>query len=360
MTESRGDSVVTARKQWLGGFVRIGANGKPTYVIEKRIRGVLFKASTRCHTEHAALKELRRFEADPGGYRPGGEAVLSMSAELVMEYRDWMVAAPPLGRGNSRGWSFQSANFLLAWLEVFGGADLRRITVHEHIKPGLRAWKTSHPGRVTALKGFFSWLRKEKGLLRHHEDPMPDMRIPERRAAKETSTGARDVPFERVQLVYRHLAADTKPVLLLLSGTGWHLSEVRRFAEAGEIRKDPAGKHLAVLVTWHKRKESSIVGLKHQRHLDAAKLIREQGFIRCDTTLTTRMNAACAAAGLEPEDFFHLGDMRHSVGTWAIEDGDDIRDVARAFNHESEKMLRRHYVRHAVPRATISSRVLDE
>jgi integrase len=347
------------RPRWLGGFIRETANGKPVYVIEKRISGALFKVSTRRHTEDAAMRELRRFEADPGGYDPTRTAdTLTMTPELVMEHVDWQMTPRPAGRGNSRQWALECGNFLKGWLEALGGRDLRRVSSID-VKHLLKRWETSLPARVVAIKGFFSWLRKEKGLLKHHEDPMPDVRIPERHAAKETLTGARDVPFQRVQKVYRHLRKDVRDILLLLSGTGWHLSEVRRFATNGEIRKDPTGKHLATLVTFHKRKEKAVSGIMHREHLDAAKRLRAAGTMLSDSTLAGLMRKANRRAGIKPDERpVYFGDMRHNVSTWAIEAGEDIGVTAKAFNHTSEKMLRQHYVRHAVPRATIKTRVL--
>jgi integrase len=348
MENSGGDLTRTARPQWLGGFIRKTKAGRPTYVIEKRINGQLFKVSTRCHTLDAAVKELARFEVDPGGYIKR----LVMTVDLVLEYRTWQLDE----RGNSHEWAHTSANLLMDWLEALGDVDLRKLTAVA-VKEKLRGWETSRPARVTALKGFFTWLRKERGLLKHHEDPMPDVRIPERKSAKEQGR-ARDVPFKTALAVYRHLRADVRDVLQLLSGTGWHLSEVGRFAEKGEIRKDPTGKSKAVLVVWHKRKEDSVTGLSNPLHIAAAKRLREQGWILSRGRLAELMRLANDAAGVPEGERLHFGDMRHCVGTWSVELGEDMRDVARAFNHESEKMLRRHYVRHAVPRATIKTRPL--
>lgn len=355
--KSRGDWA--DRQTWLGGFVRNTSRGKPVFIIEKRIGGHLFKVSTRCHTEAAAVGELKKFEANPRAYRPGSMAGLQMTKELVAEHVDWQLSPKPLGPQNSRGWALGCGNLLADWLIALDERDLRHLAATD-VKAMLKTWTTSLPARVVALKGFYSWLRKEKGALKHHEDPMPDVSIPERRAAKETQTGARDVPFDRVQKVYRHLRADVRDILLLLTATGWHLSEVRRFVEHGEIRKDPAGKHLAVLVTFHKRGEKAVAGLMHRKHVEAAKRLRASGSMLSDSTLAQVMRWANTKAGIDrkKERPVYLGDMRHSVGTWAIEAGDDIRDVARAYNHESEKMLRRHYVRHAVPRATVTTRML--
>src|SRR5689334_11441025 len=136
--KTRGDSAsrpmkgTNVRPQWLGGFVRVTKSGKPVYVIEKRIRGALFKVSTRCHTEDAAVRELRKFEADPGGYVPGGVERLTITPELVIEYCDWMEAPLPLGRGNTHDWVIQSGRFLRDWLVALGGLDLRRISITEH------------------------------------------------------------------------------------------------------------------------------------------------------------------------------------------------------------------------------------
>jgi integrase len=359
-TKDRGDAVATGRPKWLGGFIRQTKRGKPVYVIEKRIRGALFKVSTRKHTEDAAMRELRRFEADPAGYDPVGLLDrLVMTPELIMEYRAWQLEPPPVGRGNTYEWAQLSARHLFDWLERLAGIDLRRVSLIEHVKPALREWRSPHQ-RATALKGFFTWLRKERGLLKHHEDPMPDLRIPQLQAAKNSVTGARDVPFDKVQRVYRHLRSDVVDVLDVLSATGWHVSEVMRFATNGEIRKDPTGKGLATLVTWHKRREHAVAGIHHPEHLEAAKRIRERGFVWGRSTLTRLMREANIAAGIDPqrERPVRFGDMRHNVSTWAIEDGDDVANVAKAFNHTDEKMLRQHYVRHAVPRGTVSTRVL--
>jgi integrase len=349
--EGRGDAVETGRPKWLGGFIRETARGKRVYVIEKRIKGELFKVSTRCHTEKAALAELARFEVDPMLYVPGGAVGLRMTSELIIEYRNWQLTE----RGNSHEWAHTSGNMLADWQAALGEIDLRRLT-SARVKETLQRWDTSRPARVTCLKGFYTWLRKEKGLLKHHEDPMPDVRIPERKSSKET--GARDVPFEVVCAVFRALRPDVRDILQMMAGTGMHLAEAARFAEKGEIRPDPSKQALATLTVWHKRKEDFAYPVTSQDALDAATRIREQGWMLNRHRLWELMVAANKAAGVPDEQRLNFGDMRHCVATWAIELGEDIRNVARAYNHESEAMLRKHYVRHAVPRAIIKTRPL--
>jgi integrase len=349
MRKTRGDSGGD-RPKWLGGFIRFTKAGRPTYVIERHWRGGYFKASTRCHTEKAALSELARFEEDPESYVAGGRDVLRMTPELIMEYR-----AHQINKGITYEWANDVARLLGQWLVALDGRDLRKLKATEHIKPALVNWK-SQPARVVALKGFFTWLRKDRGLLEHAEDPMPDVRIPKRESSRYT--GPRDVPFDRVQRVFRALREDVRDVLQLLVGTGWHLSEAIRFATTGEIRKDPTGKHLAVLVTWHKRKEHAVSGLMKREHLEAAKRIRAGETMLGRSRLAYLMRRACRDAGLPKDEWFGFGDMRHSVSTWAIEAGDTIENTAKAFNHASEAMLRGHYVRHAVPRGTVKTRTL--
>lgn len=353
MKKARGDNLDKgSRPQWLGGFIRMTKAGKPTYVIERHWRGGYFKASTRCHTEQAALKELARFEEDPESYVSGGRDRLVMTPELVMEYRTYQ-----LGRGNTYEWAGECARVLLDWLEALDGRDLRRLKAAEHIKPALAQWK-GQASRIVALKGFYSWLRFEKGLVKHTEDPTPDIRIQKGRSRRLTAP--RDVPLEKVRHVYAHLREDVRDVLQLLAATGWHVSEAIRFAHNGEIRKDPTGKSLATLVTWHKRKEHAVSGITNPEHLEAAQRIRAKGTMLGRSRLAFLMRRANRDAGIDAtrERPVFFGDMRHNVGTWAIEAGEDVANTAKHANHTDERMMREHYVRHAVPRALIKTHVL--
>jgi site-specific recombinase XerC len=352
MKKRRGENVARSpRRRWLGGFVRETASGKPVYVIEKYLRGAYFKASTRCHTESGALKELAKFEADPALYVSGKLDALIMTPELVLEYRDWQLTE----RGNTDEWARWSASMLAHWMRAIGNRDLRRLKASD-VREMLLAFKTNRPARVVALKGFYSWLVKEKSLLEHHQNPMPGVRIPQR--GKSRDTAPRDHPYALVRRVYEHLREDVRDILQLQVGTGLHLSEVMRFAQSGELRKDPTGKALAVLVTWHKRKEKAAVALTKRKHVDAARRIREKGYTLGRSRLAYLIRRANIEADIPPEQWVYFGDMRHSVSTWAHEMGEDVANTAKAFNHTDEEMLRRHYVRHAIPRATIKTRTL--
>lgn len=362
MRKGRGDNMATGKvRKWAGGFVWRSKTGVETFVIERHLGGHYFKISTRCHDETAALAESARFELDPFAYRPGLIAgKLSMTAELVNEHLAWQLET----KGNTKEWVGICRSALADWAEDFDGLDLRSLTSHGHIKPALRSRKSIHHHRVASLKGFFKWLRVEKGLLKHAEDATLDVPIPKQRSSRLTAP--RDVPIGDVRKVRAFFARETsnprenkaraqmRALLELLAGTGWHVSEARRFAQSGEIRPDPTGRHLAIAVTWHKRKEAAATWLQHTEALEAAQHL--QGLrVFSGYTLAARMRQACEAAKVP---FFGLGDLRHSVATWAAEDGTEQEQIAKALNHSSSRTTRGHYIRHRIPLGVMKVRAL--
>jgi hypothetical protein len=52
-------------RRWEGGYIRQDKRGRDVYVIRRKVRGRAYKVSTRCHTARSALEHLARFEADP-------------------------------------------------------------------------------------------------------------------------------------------------------------------------------------------------------------------------------------------------------------------------------------------------------
>ncbi len=60
---------------WEGGRKWIGEDGKvAAYYIRRRVGGRRFEVRTPATGESAAHAQLRRFEADPEGYDPAGDA----------------------------------------------------------------------------------------------------------------------------------------------------------------------------------------------------------------------------------------------------------------------------------------------
>lgn len=332
---------------WPGGHIRRGKRGD-VYVIERRVGGVHFHISTRVRAPNlgAAMKHLERFEADPDNYAPaGGRVALAMTAELVLEYQAWQLDVKKV----TRQWALNCGRCLAKWTTDLRGKDLTKLDLQKDIKPALAARKTSRPHRVIALKGFFKWLRREKGLLKHHQDVTLDLAVPQLRARK--TTRPRNVELERVKAVARRLPAAVRDVLVLQMGTGWHVSEVRRFAIVGELLEVTRGDGvLAVLVTPHKGGRLTRTPIKAAEHLEAAKRIKARGKILGDWTLSYHMHRAADAAGV---DHFGLGSMRHSVGTWAIEGGARMKEVAEFFGHRSSNTTDDFYANAAVPTVSI-------
>jgi integrase len=315
-------------RRWLGGYV---LGPRPLYVIERRIRGERFHFSTGCRTERAALKELERFEENPHRYRADGVRV---TEKLVLRYRDWMRDE----RGNSHEWCLTVASFLADWLEDLQGADLRSMRAPE-LRDLAKARGGSFRHRVVAIKGFCRWLRDE-GRLTRATDPAQDIRLPQARPAK--AARLRGVPIDRIAKVLPLLSAVARDVLVLQSGTGWHTTEVRRFAAAGRIAEGEGGA-LAVIVTVHKRGVEHATRIQHPEHLAAAKRLLGRGSIPSRFTLCGQMRSACDRAGVER---FGLGVIRHTVATHAVKAGASLQDVARFLGHTSEKTTRAFYVEH--------------
>ncbi len=329
---------------WPGGHIRRGKRGD-VYVIERRIGGTHFHVSTRAHTLGAAMKHLERFEANPDAYAPSeGRVGVAMTSGLVIEYRDWQIDV----RECTSAWAHDCKRYLSDWIDDLAGRDLRKLDLQKHIKPALAKRKSSQPHRVIALKGFFKWLRKEKGLLKHHEDVTLDLAIPKRRAQKLSK--ARNVTIERVRAIAAHLPEHVKDLVVLLMGTGWHLTEARRFVIGGELVEVARDGVLAVLITKHKGGRLTRTPLRTVEHFEAAKRMKARGRFLDRNTVGYHMERAAKKAGVDP---FSLGSMRHSVGTWAIEGGARMKDVAEFLDHRSPNTTSDFYANAAVPTVSI-------
>lgn len=335
--------------KWEGGYVREDENGRRVYVIEKWWGGSRHHVSTRCSSERAAYKEMERFELDPDNYRPrdGQPGTVAMTADLILEYRAYQSA-----KGISGEWVDEVARCLKQWMLAVGKRDLRALDLHRDIRPALATWTTRIPHRIKSLKGFMRWLRAEKGLIKH--DSTADLRVPQ--AKPEKWTRRKVVPHEDVAAVLKHLPEVTRDVLHLLTATAMHLSEVRRFAEGGELIAPIQGEGvLSILVVRHKSGALHKASLSFPEHVAAAERLRARGALPKRMTLARHMIAACKAAGVP---WFGLGQMRHSVLTWGVERGATIQDASEFAGHKSKTTTERHYVDLAVPKVIPILRLL--
>lgn len=346
-------------RKWRGGYVHHEADGLELFIIERQVAGRRFHVSTRCHDERSALEQLVRFEANPAGYSPAGvepEAKLVLTNELIAEFFEHQ-----LGKGNTRHYAKECVRKLRDWMLALGMRDLRRLSLHQDLKPLLLRWKTSRPARIIALKSFCTWLRRERGLLRHHEDPTLDLPVPQ--ASPEKHVRRKVVPFDVVLKVYRHLTPRVRDVLDLFTATGWHITEVERFVrnpactieEPGVETRDEQGRLvLAVLRTWHKTKKWTRTSLVHQHHVDAARRLK------ADSTVPRKLNDAIKeAAEVAGVTRFTFGVMRHSVATWGIELGSTVEAAANHLDHADKRTTQRFYADVMVPKPPIRTRVLS-
>lgn len=310
------------------------AKSGPVFVIERMVQGQAFHISTRCRTERAALKELERFEADPFGYRPGGQpgrragAAVQLTPELVVEYVRWLEHV----RRTTRSHALDCARYLSQWCDVFGQRDLRHLSLHQDIKPALDEWKTARKSRIVALKGFTAWLRREKGLLERKDDPTLDLQVPASRPEKLTRRKA--IPFAVVQETLPKLPRDVQNLVVLLAATGLHVSEVQRFVagEGGLHEPTPAQRAEGVtanLSVRHKSGRLHVVALRSREALEAARELLAEKRVPSHSTQWW----ALREAGAE----WNIGSLRHSVATWLHEAGVPLEAIAEQLGHRDQR-----------------------
>lgn len=333
------------------GYRRAGV-----FVIEKKINGVKFHVSTRATTLRAAMKQLERFEADPGAFRAVGtekRQALLLDSDLIDAFHAWHL--PQV----TRKWALIVRSRLYDWADHFAGADLRNLNLIEDLKPHLKGATQTHH-RAKAIKLLFGWLRSERGLVTRAQDVTLDLSIPVLKAA-QVSGESKAVSWDDVQAVASVLAPHVRDVLVVLCATGWHVEEIRRFSEAGLMRQPTAADNpnaLLVITTVHKTGRRHSTALVHQDHVDAAKRVREAGKVIDNNRLRKHMLRAARvvterrrekdpeAKVLEP---FQLGSIRHSVATWLRQAGVTDDAIAAFLGHESKSTTRKHYIDHQVP-----------
>jgi len=328
------------------GYVRGGI-----FVIEKKISGRKYHVSTRATTLRGAMAQLARFEANPDAFSPRGSGdpdALVLDAKLIDDFHEWHRAEV------SHQWALNVKNVLVDWANHLKGADLRRLSLIDDLKPHLKTAGQKHH-RVKGLRLLFKWLRQERGLVTRAQDVSADLAIPVIRPAQD-SGNVKAVSWEAVLELAPHLPLHVRDVLELLAATGWHVAEARRFAAVGSIREKEGGDTadlVAVLGVVHKSGKRHFTALLHDQHLAVARRIRERGALIDNNRLRKHMLrgaelATAARRKIDPKAKafvpFQLGALRHSVSTWLRQQGVAMRDIAEYVGHESEATTRRHYV----------------
>lgn len=347
------------KRRWLGGYVRVGKNGKETFIIDKWIRREHFHLSTRCNTERAALKQYERFEADPYGFSPLGDDSerLFITDKLVADFAAFMRDV----KKNSRPWIKDTLRYLSHWSDDLAGRDLRALNVQRDLLPVLDKRKTSRRHRIEAIKSFCSWLRTVKGLLHAANDATMNLRVPKTTAEK--TRRRKVVAEEHIRRVMPLLPDEARDVMVMQLATAFHVAEVRRFAEIGDIVYYAGGPILAAVTVKHKSGELVTQPIVDRDHLAAIERIKARGRIPINWTLAENMKTACNQVRREeelrgvPEDQrmpqWRLGQMRHTVLTMAVMGGATAEQAAAFAHHRSSETTKRFYIDLAVPTLTV-------
>ena len=360
--KSRGDAVGTpARKK---ESERVKVKGWPGYVreglfiIEKRIGGKKFHVSTRCTSLRAALKQLERFEENPAAYSPRGvdaPAPLVLDLKMIDELHAWH--APTV---SSTEWANDVKRTLKHWANHLKGADLRNLSLIDDLKPFIAGDAPSKPLRVASIKVLFRWLLREKGLITRAQNVAEEFITPPFKPRQQTGE-SKAIEFERLAKVVPLLKTEVRDVLELLAATGWHITEVQRFAkkEIGRFRLRDAGDRPEVLATIGTRHKDGgkwhFTALLFQSHVDAAHRIRARGYVFNRTALRRNLKKACEEAGVKA---FNMGDMRASVLTWLRLAGVPMETAMLYVGHTSVETQNRFYVNAEVARAVLPQHAL--
>ena len=229
----------------------------------------------------------------------------------------------------------------------FNNIDLRRVSLVDNIKPSLKGEaNTQH--RIAVLKAFYAWLRKEKHAITVVEDPtFQTLAAPQARPQQWKKDKV--ILIEHYQLAREHLMGHWRDGMDVQAGTGWHVTELVRFAKTGSIERHPnkANREVAgVLVCPQSKAGEPLRTPVSAPVVEAAKRLLERGDYSRER-YGMAVNRACLAAGIPK---FSPGRFRHSVATWAMNNDADPASVAAFLGHKSPRTTKRFYATHAVPK----------
>ena len=334
---------------WEGGRIWKAADGSVTYYIRRQVGGRVYSSSTGATTRRSAMAQLERFEKDPEGYRPEGDigpAPIFLTNELAEDFLGWSKNE----RGNSAGWVAKQKSIMTWWGERLDRVDLRRASLRDDILPPLKG-ATSQAQRKEVLKTFYGWLRKVKRDISTQEDPTFGA-LPAEQAKPAQRKKSKVIPVEHYRLAHEHLVGVFRDALDVLAGSGWHVTEMVRFAQAGAI--EPLPKSMRVLngavgvlvCPMHKSGDTHRTAVS-QEVLDAAIRLRAHGWpFDSAFPFYQAVKAACLAVNTPDGKgiaCFSPGRFRHSVATWAFEKGADPAAVSAFLGHKSPQTTKRFY-----------------
>lgn len=329
--------MVDRSETWDGGYRRKAKNGKKVFVIYARRGGKLYEISTRATSSDAAGQHWRRFQADPANYRPEGDApreALVLNRDLAFTFLVWSRDT----KGNCATHRRDQKTALQWWQDRLGAVDLRQVKT-ERLLRELDTAKTGRKQKIATLKTFYGWLRKERHLITTAEDPMfGQIRAPVSKAAQLSRRKAIDRAAFNQAL--KALKGWPRDALEVLGSTGWHVTELERFAVGGEIEQHPHSGAPVLLCPKTKGGNHLRTEIPPAVEAAAARLLKAG-----ESVEYFALKRALTNIGAK----FDPGHLRHSVATWAINAGADPALVSSFLNHRSLATTRKFYATHAVP-----------
>lgn len=327
--------MVDRSDRWDGGYRRVAKNGRKVFVIYARRAGKLYEISTRATSSAAAQEHWRRFQSDPENYKPQGEAprgALVLDQDLGRAFLDWSTT-----KGNSPKWIRDQRRALNWWRVRLAGGDLRALRTSQ-VLAELEPVTAGRKQLIATLKAFYGWLRKERHLIDTAQDPMfGQVRVPQARVAQQTKTKA--IAREEYAAALGALEGWPRDALEVLGATGWHTSELARFAAGGAVERHPITEAPVLYCPRTKR------GNELRTQVDAGPAAAARRLLDHGRADYFALHRALRAVGAT----FSPGHMRHSVATWAVNAGADPGAVAAFLNHRSLATTRKFYATHAVP-----------
>src|SRR3954470_6308913 len=267
----------------------------------------------------AALTDLRRLLTEAQCYLEAtAREPLHLDSARIAAFLTWSRRE----RHNTERYVREQEAYLRWWSTQLSGVDLRDLRIARDVLPHLDALERGRTPRIAALKVFVRWLHRERHEL--ERDPVAALKIPQPRPAQWRRR--RIVAGDELEQARRELPRWARDAVTVLCGTGWHVTELARFAAAGEIAPPPpwartSPVHVAgILETTHKHGERWRTPVSRQV-LAAAKRIRARGRLS-PTSLRKVIQGACDRAGIAR---WSPGRLRHTVATWAVRHGESLQ-----------------------------------
>lgn len=312
---------------WLGGRVFTDSQGRLTYYIRKRINGRLFEWSTHCHTERAAVEELRRFETDPEAYQPGN--VHSEALLLTQKLIDAFLTFSESVKKNTPKWVAKQRQILEWWMSKLPNKDLRKLTLRDDIVPKLTG-QTRRKHRIAVIKMLYSWLRKVEHRITNKEDPTLDLAVPQAKPAQWKKSKV--IPPEAITALLRELPAKYSDGVRLLDACGMHVTELEKFSLEGTVERQ-AGKWVLVLP------ETKIGGMHRMHVSEEIAEVAERVLVR------GRLSEDALRDNIQKTSvpWVTPGCFRHTFATRMVNAGAPIEAVAAYLHHKSIQTTRKFY-----------------